>query len=317
MIQSIESVCLCLFVGPVLGGCAASPSPGGPSSPAHTAEPPAAVVNGRAVSRSELLPRLSEAAGARVLEEFVLDRSIKRELTARELTLSEQEIEAERAGLLWALSGETGLDETESVRLEQRIREARGLGPVRWRAMLERSAGLRKLIADRVDLSETALRLAYELRTGPRASVRLYQSATRAEASRVRSEVLASQTPEDTLARLAADGSTDAGARGGLVAVSPLDPRVPESVRRTIADLTPGEISGVLATDLGFSLVMLVERSVTEPVPFDSIRDELVRSVRLRQERLLMESEARRLLQDSGITVFDASLDWAWKNRSG
>jgi hypothetical protein len=251
-----------------------------------------------------------------VIEEIALDRAIESELAERGLEPSSEAIDAERDRLIGLLSGGLDVDADSAVDLEDQIRSSRGLGPSRWTALLRRSASLRLLVQDQVDISETAIRLAHQQRYGEQVTVRLLQTSSQRDALRYRDRVVSSSEPGAMFSMLAADHSTDAGARGGLLTVSLLDPRVPESIRRAAEALEIGTISSVIATDGGYALVWLESRVPDSGMPLAEVRSELESLVRLRQERLLMEAEARALLASVSITVFDPSIAWAWDARS-
>lgn len=280
-----------------------------------TAKPPVAIVGGQRIARQELLSRLSEAAGARVLEEIILDQAIADEIKLRGISITDEQLAAEEDRLIDLLSDGLDVDADTAANIETRIRNVRGLGPKRWASLVRRSASLRLLVADQVDLSETALRLAHQQRYGTRYEIRLLQTSSRQEIAQYRDEIVTAPSPRDRFSSLAADHSTDLGARGTLITISPLDPRVPEGLRKAADSLTPGNVSGVIAINDGYALVWLETQLDPDGPSLEESRDQLEALVRLRQERLLMESEARSLLLGQGVTVFDPSLAWAWDSR--
>ena len=65
---------------------------------------------------------------------------------------------------------------------------------------------------------------------------------------------------------------------------------------------------------------MLRERDIPTPPGAPSLasaRDSLVDETRARQERILMGEKARELLTGARITIFDAPLQRAWRQRTG
>ena len=83
--------------------------------------------------------------------------------------MTEADLAAEEAIIRQSLSE----DEDVAARLLADLRERRGLGPVRFAALLKRNAGLRRLVEDQVTVTEPAVRQAYRLAHGPAARVRL------------------------------------------------------------------------------------------------------------------------------------------------
>jgi hypothetical protein len=70
-----------------------------------------------------------------------------------------------------------------------------------------------------------------------------------------------------------------------------------------------------LAIDNGYAVVKL-EQKLTSPsgAPgMESVRADLEREVRVRQERLLMARLARRLLDEARLSIVDPGLRGAWE----
>ena len=161
----------------VAGGCQPSnPVPAAPAETQGTPGPapirsgrPLAYVAGEAVTLGDLGPSLLEAAGGTVIAERVLDRLLVQRLESRGLTVTDDDLAAEEVIVRRGLSD----DEDTAARLLADLRQGRGLGPTRFAALLRRNAGLRKLVAEQVTVSEPAVRQAYRLQHGPAARVRL------------------------------------------------------------------------------------------------------------------------------------------------
>jgi len=51
-------------------------------------------------------------------------------------------------------------------------------------------------------------------------------------------------------------------------------------------------------------------------VPIEQAAASLREDVRLRQERLLMDRLARRLLESAAVRVLDPALNWSWRSRA-
>ncbi len=318
----------------VLLGCQARPNPfsgletaektipvdrpqtrGGPSDPTGT---PPLVINRQPVSWDELAGVLAESGGAGAIEELALTRSLRTEMAARGQTLDSDAAKREEQMLADSLAQSDGIETGQFATVLADLRTARGLGPVRYAALLERNAMLRSLVREQVTVDESMLRTAFDVRHGPRRTVRLIVVPTQRDASTIRDRLLTTAAePRAAFIQAAIDSSTDAtAARGGLTEpISPLDPAYAPAVRRMLQSLEPGRISPVVAVDNGFALMLLEQDIPADGVAFESVRDDLERLMRLRQERLLMDRLARQLLDSASITAFDESLNWAWKNR--
>lgn len=269
-----------------------------------------AIINGQAVAWSELQARMSELAGRQALEELALDRALERELQRRGLSIGEAELRQERD----LLNEEIGTSDTANV-LGQ-IRRQRGLGPQGFDALIRRNAMLRALTRESVSVEPRELELAERIRHGARKSARILVTPTEREAATLRREVLSATGDRlDAFIARAATRSIDAsGARGGDIgAVSPVDPAFPDSLRRALEPLAPGQVSNVIAIDGGFA-VLMVERDIPAETVSAAQRARIQRDLLVRKQRLAMDRLADQLLDRSSVSVLDPSLAWSWEN---
>lgn len=264
---------------------------------------------------------LAEAAGAGAIEEFTMLVALRTELAARNLNLAAGAVQAEEALLVRSVDDSGTLSTNEAFGVMEDLRAARGLGPVRFRMLLERNAMLRTLVRDQVTINEATLMTAHAVRHGPRRTARLIITPTQRQTSQVRQSLAATPASDLKAAfiQAALEFSTDStAARGGLTEpISPEDPAYSPAVRRALVELVPGAISPVIAVDGGFALLLLEADVPPDGVEFEQAREALERLVRTRQERLLMDRLARQLLSQSRVTPFDVSLNWSWENRQG
>ena len=287
-------------------GCAAvGGDAAGPDAAAASASPAVAYAAGLPIREAELLVSLREASGREVLEELVLGRLIDARLEARGVALAPADLEAERVRLLRALGGD---DEDLGQRLLGGLRERRGLGPVRFERLLRRNAGLRRLVEDRVEVSEAAVRRAFDRSHGERFRLRLLTADTPAAADALRARVLAGEA----FAAVAAEASTDASRdRGGLLdPVHPDDPTFPAAIRTAAAGLPPGGVSGVIdpGGGSGYAVLRLEEVLPADGAVYEQERADLERAVRADLERLRMDQLARTLRAEADVLVLDPAL---------
>lgn len=268
------------------------------SSDAGSADAPAMMIGNRRVLWMELLPMLAEAGGGAVIDELVLDAALEEECRRRGVVVGAREIEDERDRLAsaLALAGGAGREQgADAADVLGEYRRRRGLGPVRYEAMLRRTAMLRALVRDRVVINDGALRRAYRLRYGTRYDIRVIVTRTVRECEEAARRLEAGAD----FAEEAFEHSVDASAPvGGLVrGVSVDDLSWPTALRRIVPGMEPGETSGPVSVESGWALVRL-ERVISpdpDAPPFEIAREELAELERLSQERVLMDAEARRL----------------------
>ncbi|BAM04251.1 peptidylprolyl isomerase [Phycisphaera mikurensis] len=286
------------------GGCAREGRPPAAAAAAVPAAAAVAFVAAEPVTAAELNDRLVEAAGPAVLEEIALGRLIDAQLRSRGEALAAEDLGAERERLLAALSN----DPDAAERLLATLRERRGLGPVRFAALLRRNAGLRKLVAGEVVVDDAAVRRAFERSHGRRYRARLLSVATAAEAQTLRERAVAGEP----FATLASEHSTDASrAAGGLLPpIHPDDATFPAAVRSAVQSLAPGEVSNPVALGAGFgyALIRLEEVLPADGALFAEEEAAVRGAVRADLERLRMEQAARALRAEAEVVLLDPRL---------
>ncbi|MBZ0172103.1 MAG: hypothetical protein K8E66_06970, partial [Phycisphaerales bacterium] len=139
-------------------------------------------IDREAVGWEVLLPRLAEAAGGLVVEETTLDRLLEQELARRGMAITDADISRERDWLALSITGGVGVPASELDDLTYELRQRRGLGPVRFGALLKRNAMLRALVQDRVTVRSDQLELAWRVRHGERLRIRIIVTPTEREA---------------------------------------------------------------------------------------------------------------------------------------
>lgn len=302
-----------LMVVGLLSGCAASQTtassaPDAPAQPSAAGKP-LAYVSGQPLTEGDLLEPLLEDSGGEVLSEIVLDRAIDQKLAARGLKLTPAQIAKEKQLVLATLSP----DPNEAARLLKRLRQRRGLGKVRFAAMLRRNAGLRLLVKSHITVTPAALHRAYQRTYGPQYQAQLIVRPTADQIQQLRSKIQHGAS----FTRLAIEDSTDPSSiQGGLLPpISPADPAYPQAIRSALTKLKPGQISPIIGIEGGFALLKLVRKIQGKSVKFDDVKKALIKKVRTRAERLQMRQLAQRLLKQADVVVLDPALSKGWSMR--
>lgn len=303
-----------------LGGVRAAEA-SAPNPTRHAESPadgrPAATVMGRPIEWSLLNSMLAEASGSAVIEEVSIDHLARRELERRGLTIDPADVEAEERALLAAL-GRSGTAPAEAGELVMQMRRTRGLGPVRYKAMLERNAMLRRLVRDECEPTTEQVTQGMEVRHGPRHVCRIIVTPSRTAATTIRARLGA--LPDDQRqAAFAAEAFTESADpsrdRGGLLEpISPADASYASAVRTAVAGLAANQVSPVIALDNGYAILIGV-RTIPGEAPGPDAPQRVRDEIRARLERVAMDQLARRLLAESPPTVFDSSLNWSWQSR--
>ncbi|MCX5660157.1 MAG: peptidyl-prolyl cis-trans isomerase [Planctomycetota bacterium] len=277
-----------------------------PAPPTFRADQPLAVLDGKSISFAELGQPLLEASGGEVLSELVLDSQIRLRLEQRAVALTPALIDAERKLMALALDP----DADAGQRLLKELRERRGLGERRFDMLLVRNAGMRLLVQGDVQVTDSALRQAFDYQYGPRYEARLITVANLQAAG----EILDKLRGGALFADLAATSSTDSSrAQGGLLSpLSAADPTYPEAVRLSLAKLEVGQVSDPIVLEGGFAIVKLERKIAGKEAKFDDVKGSLQDGVRRQVERLQMERLARTILREADLVVLDPGLQKSW-----
>jgi len=268
---------------------------------------PVIVVDGSTMTESSVWPYVAEASGSFVADELVLDVVLDRACAKAGITINEAAMDAERTLLMNSISQVAGAPDPE--RALDRIRRERGLGPVRWKALLKRSAMLRALVRDRVVVTEESIQLTYRLRYGPTYQTRLIVTTSPQSASSASQRARAGED----FGSLAAQLSTDTSApRGGLIdPINPDDTTWPLAVRQAVTGLAVGEVSDPIVVDAGYAVVKMesINTGSASP-PLSAVRAEIENLARIEAERLAMQQEADQLRSTARVEILDSSLGW-------
>jgi hypothetical protein len=197
-----------------------------------------AVVNGEDIRRDALAAACVDRFGEDVLEGLVNKRLIEHHCRNRNISVSEAEMHAE-------------ID-----RMAARFK----IGRVQWLEMLEKERGineqqytrdilwptlaLRKLAADRLEVTEQQVHEAYESQFGEAVKARLIVVATKPEAEKLHRQLV--DRPDD-FARLAMQSSIDINSAsiGGLI--QPIRRHVGDpAIEQEVFALQPNQISAII-----------------------------------------------------------------------
>ena len=283
-----------------------------PTRTERRADDAPAVVRGTVVPWSAMQPLLAEAAGAEVLQEITLDRALAEEARLRGVSVTDAQIRAEEANLLRTLrEAGAALDDAGGRQVLDDLRRRRGLGPRRYEALLRRTALLRAMVQDQIDLTDAAIQRAYELLHGPRYRVRIITVDSIPAANAVQARLDAGEPFGEVAARFSTDPS--AGVGGLVEPISAADLNYPSALREALPRLQAGRVSAPIAIERGYAILRLDEVIPADGIAFEDVRDSVEREARIAQERTRMSELAARLIGQSGVTALDPSLAWSWR----
>ena len=211
-----------------------------------------AIVDGQEVSMADLQASLAEVGGAVALEEFVIDSRLARMAQEAGVRLDDEAVQRERLALIDSVARGSDLSTEQAVAFVDRFRRARGLGPRRFDALLQRNGLMRALVASEVAVTQSEVDEAIRAATGPRVLARIVVTPAFATASAAAQRVRAAgglEARKAIMALIASSDSTDASAaRGGQI--GPMSAAaLAVSTLRTALSLPVGEVSDVFAIE--------------------------------------------------------------------
>lgn len=279
------------------------PASASPTDPAR----PLAFVDGRPIDLNTIADALLEQAGGQIFAEAVLDQSLAVRLQQNNLTVTPELIQTERDILARLLSD----DSNQAQRLIDQQRARLGLGEQRFAQLLHRSAAMRLLVHDQVEVSDVAVRQAFEIDHGPRFEIRLIVCDELVSASNLFRRAQAGESFVD----LAIAHSTDlSSAQGGLLdPISPQDATYPTVLRDVLASMNEGDVSRPIVLERGFGLAQLIRKMPADQIDFESVREDYNWRIRRRVEDLRMRELRRGLLDQADIVIMNKTLKDSWR----
>jgi len=266
----------------------------------------AAVVNGEQISMRELAEACLDRYGEEVLEGLIEQRLIVQALRRANLDVSNEEIDAEIARAAASMlppkpDGKPDVEKWLALCKEQMdIDEETYRSEVVWRAV-----ALRKLVANRVKVTEEDLQKGYEANYGPRVRALAIVLDDLRRAQRVWELARANPTKE-YFGQLAAEYSIDPAARTLRGEIPPIQKHGGQPVLEQEAfRLKPGELSGIIDIGGGKYVILLCEGQ-TKPVDvdFQSVRDVLYEDIYEKKMRAEMSRFFDQLKEQASIANF-------------
>ena len=170
----------------------------------------------------------------------------------------------------------------------------------------------REVIFARLEISDADVKVFYEKDPDAFAAAAAFHLrhivlAAREQAEEVRG-ALAAGADFTALARQKSRDAASAAGGGDLGWVDSPPAGADGAAAETIFALEPGQISGVIETKAGFSIVQLLEKKAGETPAFEKVRDEAARRLVIAKQKELRDAFLGRLKKRAGIRIFEAAL---------
>ena len=286
------------------------------NDPAKAAQMPgvAATINNQPVSLRELQEECISRHGVEVLEGEINRKILQQELTRRQLSVSEADLEAEilrAADSLGFLTKEGKPDmeawlkhvtDEQGVTVELYVRDA--VWP---------TVALKKLIGGNVEVTEEDIKKGFAANYGPRAQVLAIMLDSERRAHEVW-EMARRNPTEQFFGELARQYSIEPVSKNNDGQVPPIPRNGGQDLLENAAfELDPGELSHIIAA--GQNWIILYGLGQTKPVinDLEVVRDELHKELLEKKMRLAMADEFDRLRENAQIDNFLANTTQAGK----
>ena len=239
--------------------------------------PVMAVVNNQQITRRQLAQSSMERYGKTVLESLINKYLIAQHLDTRNMSITRGEIDAE----IDRMAKRFRLDTEQWLQMLQR---ERGVNYEQYsRDIIWPSLALRKLAANRLDVTPEELQAAHETEFGPAVQARLIAVKDQATAERLRAQVFAA--PDD-FSKVARESSVDAvsASAGGLLQPIRLHTSEP-IIEQVLFNMKAGDISPVVKVGEQFAIFKCERQIARRNVAMEDVQKELVEKIKERKLR--------------------------------
>ncbi|MEM6469569.1 MAG: peptidylprolyl isomerase [Planctomycetota bacterium] len=279
----------------------------------------AAIVNGRKVTIAQLSAECVKRHGAEVLESEINYKLLSQALRGANKTVTDEDIQVEiaRAAIAYGFTKNDG-----TADLDAWLQSVKSDGQTTYQIYIREavwpSVALKKLVEDRVQVSEEDLKRGYEKHFGERVEVLACVLADQRTAQKVWK--MARDNPsEEFFGRLAADYSVEPVSASNHGKVPPIRKYSGQpTIEREAFKMETGHLSGVIA--VADKYIILRCQGRTKPLVQDPavVRGGLTRELMDKKFDIEMAKELDRLKETAEIeNFFDAAKEIAKAGQSG
>ena len=274
------------------------------NDPAQSQQMPgvAATVNGQPITLAQLAEECVARHGREVLHRMITRTIVANALKRQQQAISEAELDAEigRAAMAAGVVTKEGAPDierwTKIFTQQQQVSDTSYRNDIVWPTV-----ALKKLVADKVKVTEADMRNGFEANYGPRVRCRAIVMDNHRRAQQVWD--MARRDPSlENFGRLAAEYSVESGSKSLDGQVPPIQMHGGQpALEKEAFGMKPGEISGVIA--LADKFVILYCEGRTKPVVVEmaDVAKELQIDLREKKFRVAMAQEFERLQEVADV----------------
>jgi parvulin-like peptidyl-prolyl isomerase len=280
----------------------------------HKAHPGvAATINGRPITIAQLEAECVKRHGTDVLEGEINRKILSQELAKRKITVTNQDIDSEiaRAAESYGKFQTDGKTPDVKAWLEEVTAHDGATVELYKDDAVWPSVALKKLVGNKVQVTEDDLQKGYESSYGERVEVLAIVLGDQRQAQRVWDQARNNPT-QAYFEELAEQYSIEPTSRGNRGKVPPIRKHSGGGVLEDEAfKLKAGELSGILAVDDQFILMRCVGRTKPVEVDFASVKNNLYKDIHEKKIRVEMNKEFDRLLASAQVDNYLAGTSQA------
>jgi parvulin-like peptidyl-prolyl isomerase len=262
----------------------------------------AAIINGRPINLSELARVCIDRHGQEVLEGTINRRLLEQACKRKGVTVTaadmDQEIARAAEAMLPLKDGKPDV-----AQLVEKLTKEQGITVEIYRAdSVWPSVALKKLVGDKVEVTQDDLQKGFEANFGPRMRVRAIIFNNQRKAQQVW-ELARKDPSEDNFADLAEKYSIEAASRTLRGEVPPIQKWSGQpAIEKAAFALKKGELSPILDMGRG-QYVVLFGLGPTEPtrVTFDEVKQQIYEDIREKKQRLKMAEYFQKLQDEATV----------------
>lgn len=271
-----------------------------------------ALVDGRPISRADLVNTLIDSHGLEVLQQLILLEAARGEAQAKGVKITRADVDLEFDRALDRLARESGMKPDESTR-ENKLRALETLLATRNRTMaeymiaMERNAILRKLFEQNFTFDEATLREEFSRTYGERVAIRHIQITDMRKLNPILDRLKRGADFAE-VARETSENPLSAARGGELDPFTFDDPDIPAAMRESAFALRPGELSNPIRTEQYIHVIKLERRLPPDNVRFEDVREVVAERLRGRAEEIEFPKQMERLYRKANVRVLDRRL---------
>lgn len=266
----------------------------------------AGIINSHRITLLEVSEECVERHGIEVLDGVINRRLLVQALRKHNLTVLQQDIDAEiaRAAIAMGKTTKTGAPDVqgwlELVTKQQRMALDLYISNAVWP-----SVALKKLAGNQVQITEQDLRKGFEANYGPRVRCRAIVLTSQRKAQEVWQLARDHNNDPKFFGDLAEQYSSEASSRALRGEIPPIQKHGGQPLlEREAFALHPGELSGVI--QVGETFVVLLCEGFTEPtkIDFNEVRGMLYEDIREKKQRIAMAKAFEQIQDNAQIDNF-------------